>query len=118
MSPVDASLLGIRVRLDVVVDGLIVRVLVVGAVVQEELHEDAEIQQEGTRAAGQPREVDEQVPAVDGAGLARTALVGRALGFERQDGEHVGQVAEAGEEEEQHAHALGRFPPPVEQELG
>lgn len=89
--------------------------------VDEELCEHAEIQEKRAQAAEQPTEVDQNVSAVDCAGLTRSALLSVlavvADGVESEDTENVGQVTNAGEEEEQSVETLGALATVVEEKL-
>lgn len=105
----------------VVVAAVLARAVVAPAAVplaiHEELDEHAHVQEQRAHASGQPGQVEQDVLAVDAPGLAGPAPVPLALGVEGEDGQRVGEVSEAGEQEEEHAEALGRLAPPVEQQL-
>lgn len=94
--------------------------------VHEELGEDSKVQNQRAGTPDQPAQVDQDVPAVDGrglAGLAVAALVPVAVrvlaadGLEGEDAQDESEVAEAGEEEEEGVEALGALAAVVEQDL-
>lgn len=85
-------------------------------VVDEVLDEDAEIQEERDEGASEPAKVDEHVLAIDPASLPRCARP-LAVRLIRENGQCVGDVAQAGEEKEQHAKPVCRLAPPIENEL-
>ena len=110
----------------VVVDAWIVvmvpiaRVLVVGSaclVVDEVLDENAEIKEERDEGASEPAEVDEHVFAIDPASLARCARP-LAVRLIRENGQCVGDVAQACEKEEEHTKPVGGLASSVQDELG
>lgn len=86
--------------------------------IKKVLSKHAKVHKERHESTGQPAEVDEHVPAVDPAGLAVLAAPITALGLKRKDGEHIGNVAQARKQKEEHAQAVGRLAAVVENQLG
>ncbi len=87
-------------------------------VIDEELGEYAQIEQQSAETAGQPGSINEHIPAVYPALLAGLAFRVATHGVIGEDAEDVGQVAQAGEEEEENADALGGLAPEIQEELG
>ncbi len=87
-------------------------------VIDEELGEYAQVEQQSAETAGQPGSINEHIPAVYPALLAGLAFRVATHGVIGEDAEDVGQVAQAGEEEEENADTLGGLAPEIQEELG
>lgn len=86
--------------------------------IDEELQKDGHIQKERSKAAKQPRGVDGHISKVYGLRFTGATTAGHAThGREGDDGEHVREVSDAGEDEEQHRHTLGGLAPEVQEDL-
>lgn len=90
--------------------------------VDEKLCKDTKVQEERSQTAEQPAQVDQDISAVDGTGLSRSALLAVltmvADGVEGEDAEHIGQVSDTCEEEEKSIEAFGALAAVVEKQLG
>lgn len=82
------------------------------------MSEDSTVLRKVDEAAPKPAEVDEEIFLVHIARLTRTTNIIIALRVVGQNRNDVGGVSEKGKGEEQHAQALGRFSPPVHEQLG
>lgn len=92
--------------------------LVVIRPINKVLSKHAKVHKECHESAGEPAEVDKHVSAVDLLGLAVLAAPLTALGLKGKDGQHIGNVAQASKQEEEHAQAVRRLAAVVENQLG
>lgn len=87
--------------------------------IQKILHEDPRVQEQRAQAPRQPARIHGDVFPVQASRLSRFAPPGvLAHGAVREDAQHVGEVADTGEEEEEHGDALGALAAVVEEQLG
>lgn len=101
--------------------------------VKPKLPKDQKIQPQRPRTAHEPARIHKHIPRIPSAPLSLPTPFAcipaqpaqpahhrhpRTAGLVRDDGEDVGEVADAGEEEEEHGDALCAFAAVVEQQLG
>ena len=87
--------------------------------IEKELGENAQIQQQRAETADQPARIDEHIPRIRGRPLAGATVARHAAdGRVGDDAHDVGEVADAGEEEEEQRDAVGALAAPVEEDLG
>jgi hypothetical protein len=102
-------------------NNLKVVLIIIHTSVDEKLRKDAKVQEKRTQTAEQPAQVDQNISAVDFTGFSWSAFLTVfamvADRVESENAEHICQVSNAGEEEEQSVQALSALATVVKQEL-